>query len=227
MFEGLTIKRNLSWIPEVGINDKGKLITVREAIDGTHIYQSTVRRAILRGEIKGQKIKGRFHLRLASYTRWATQKYKYTKKATFHCRNGRWWKRWELQLIYSNKTIREIMEKTGRSYRAVVIARNRLRVNTIRKHKEHDYPFFVSPHAVRRYQERVLDIPAKYVIWNIQDGLLRVEKIRTNIRNGAEYLCRANHYRCLDFRAVVVTEPGRDWPVVATIKEVKQCHGFG
>jgi len=24
-----------------------------------------------------------------------------------------------------------------------------------------------------------------------------------------------------------VHEPGRDWPVVATIKEVKQCHGFG
>jgi len=45
MFEGLTIKRNLSWIPEVGINDKGKFITVREAIDGTHIDQSTVRRA--------------------------------------------------------------------------------------------------------------------------------------------------------------------------------------
>lgn len=88
---GLTIKRNLDWIPQIGIDDNGKYITVRQAIDGTHIDQSTVRRAILRGEIQGQKIKGLFHLRLASYTRWATQKYKYTKKAAFHGRNGRWW----------------------------------------------------------------------------------------------------------------------------------------
>ncbi len=141
---GLTIKRNLDWIPQIGIDDNGKYITVRQAIDGTHIDQSTVRRAILRGEIKGQKIKGRFHLRLASYTRWVIGRYKYTKKAAFDGRNGRWWRKLELKLIYSKMPICEIMEKTGRSY-----------------------------------------------------------------------------------RAVVVHEPGRDWPVVATIKEVKQCHGFG
>lgn len=218
----LTIKKNLDWIPQIGIDDNGKWITTRQAIDGTHIDQSTVRRAILRGEIQGQKNKGRFYMRLASYTRWVTGQYKYTKKAAFDGRNGRWWRKWELKLIYTTMTIREIMEKTGRSYRAVVLARNRLRVNAIHKHNSHKYPFFVSPHAVKRYQERVLDIPARYVIWNIQDGLRRVEKIRTSIRNGAEYHCRANHYHCMDFRAVVVTEPGRDWPVVATIKEVKK-----
>ena len=42
---GLTIKKNLVWIPQIEIDDNGKFITVREAIDGTHIDQSTVRRA--------------------------------------------------------------------------------------------------------------------------------------------------------------------------------------
>ncbi len=42
---GLTIKKNLDWIPQIEIDDNGKFITVREAIDGTHIDQSTVRRA--------------------------------------------------------------------------------------------------------------------------------------------------------------------------------------
>lgn len=221
--DGLSVKTNLNWIPEAGVTDNGKLISIRDAIAGTHIDQSTVRRAVATGAIQGLKIKGRYHVRLASYTRWVTRTYKYTKKAAFSGRNGRWWRKWELRLVYSDAPIREVVEKTGRSYRAVVIARNRLRVNAIRRHQAHEYPFFVSPHAVKQYQKRVLDVPAKYVIWNIQDGLRRVEKIRTSRRRGAEYLCRANHYRCLDFRAIVVTEPGRDWPVVATILEVKKA----
>lgn len=83
-------------------------------------------------------------------------------------------------------------------------------------------PFYVSPHAVDRFKERVADLPTKTVRTLIQAALQdpAQEAVITGYNKGvpARFIYRAR-YKDKEYRIVVQREmrKQRAWPVVKTV----------
>lgn len=82
--------------------------------------------------------------------------------------------------------------------------------------------FFVTPHAIRQFQNRVANVSATEVI----DAVLsELDKRKRVVENGGNDTIYAGLYRRMPFYAIIVEGTG-EWPAVATILgESSKLHG--
>lgn len=212
----LTIKTNLRWIPDCGIDDQCRWVTVPEAEAQTGIDRTTILRYRSKRGYAFQKINYRWYLRLRALTK-IVEGYRY---GVLGKQTGNWWSKEELQLLFNKDlTHTDAMRKINRSYRSICTLRFKLGVTSTDRNTPIGNMFFVSPHALRRYRERIIDLTAKQVIWNILDGLRKpIEISEFSNQQGMIVVCRGRH-KLLDFRAVIATGSYRKWPQVVTITE--------
>lgn len=217
-FGELTIKQNSrkNWVPEMGYDDSNAYITVKEATKGTRIDGSHIRWLLARGIIQGTKVNGTWQIKLGSFSKWLEKQYKFREYIDSSNRYGRSWTLDELQLLFTSATNDEIAEMIERSSEAIRMRRCKLGMPHINDEFKNSY--FVTPHAIKRYQQRIVKVPAKYAIWNIQDGLQSPKIVEMSRHMGVTYFCKGR-YNLLDFRAIVIKEPDREWPSVVTVKE--------
>lgn len=128
LFEGAstyTVDR-LRWIPEIGIDDQGKWISISQAIEDTGMDPSTVRDACNAGKLVARKDRnGQWQIRLKSWTKFV-ERYRYGKLGT---RTGRWWTAQELEVIDSGISIAFAARLLNRSYGAVKVKRSKRRTS--------------------------------------------------------------------------------------------------
>lgn len=81
-----------------------------------------------------------------------------------------------------------------------------------------DQPYFISPHAIRRFKERIADLPSTQIIVILQAALQNPDHIvglqTWDKKAWPVYKCR---YRNIDYFVLVHKNPGYEWPFVRTI----------
>ena len=84
-------------------------------------------------------------------------------------------------------------------------------------------PFFICPHAVTRFKERVVDIPAAEVITIVQAALQiqRKPAWAFKMRNGKIAKTYSAKYGGVLYYIPVVKQEGDNWPIVPTILNSK------
>ena len=88
-------------------------------------------------------------------------------------------------------------------------------------------PFFITPHAVERFQERIYDISAAEII-NIIQSLLQKRSglIEFDVKNRKIHELYRKNYKEKPVYVPVVYDKSKEWPVVPTIMgEESIIHG--
>ena len=87
-------------------------------------------------------------------------------------------------------------------------------------------PFFISPHAVRRFQERVADIPAGQVIATVQ-AALQDHELPVQVEYRDSQVCPVFRARYKEKAYYIPVAKGDGaWPAVPTIYgEESELHG--
>lgn len=80
-------------------------------------------------------------------------------------------------------------------------------------------PFFVTPHAVRRFQERIADLPAAQVIRLIQAALQDNRQMAgVQVYNKERCPVFRARYRDVEYMIPIAQQgKGRQWPYVPTV----------
>jgi hypothetical protein len=73
--------------------------------------------------------------------------------------------------------------------------------------------YFITPHAIRQFQQRVADIPARDVISTV---LAELDKRKRIVEDDRDELIYTGLYDGYPFYAIIVNGEG-DWPAIATI----------
>ncbi|MFW9872531.1 MAG: hypothetical protein ACFFG0_05460 [Candidatus Thorarchaeota archaeon] len=210
---GMKVIKNIAWIPEQTFDYNRKYVTIPELIRWTGIDRGTIHDYIGKGIIKGvQDIYRQWKLELKSVIHFVEKKYRYKN---YGLKTGSWWDKKAIQPLYSDESMHKLSKKLGRNKNCIKVMRCKLGIPRINNHFEQAY--FVTPHAIKRYRERILNIPDKYLIWNILDGLKKKVVCQLSRYEGKTYFCLGRHPQ-LNFKSVVIENKNKEeWPQVVTI----------
>lgn len=79
-------------------------------------------------------------------------------------------------------------------------------------------PFFVTPHAVERFQERIEDIPAADVINKVQSLLQsKIGLIEVDVKDGKMRELYHKNHKNKPVYIPVIYDRQKNWPIVPTI----------
>lgn len=199
-------------IPESENNYNKNFFTIPELVKSTKVDRSTIKRAIDAGVITGTKdCFKNWKLEKKSVINYFEFFYRYKNYNKF---TGQWWTKKEIIELYSSDSNQEIGKRINRSCNSVKVMRSKLKISHYKEQNEEQ--FFITPHAVERYKKRIIDIPAKYIIWNIIDGLKRKILIELSKHEGATYFCKSRH-SLLNFFTVVIKSKNERWDQVVTV----------
>lgn len=116
------VRKSLSYMPWTKAYDNGRWVPLSLAAAESKMDQSTLRRAAIAGKIAGRKFRGKWQLRLASFTEFFSR-----YRGNSAPRSCLPWSKREVEILAMPLTAREAARVLGRTERSVILKRMRMR----------------------------------------------------------------------------------------------------